>query len=759
LKQRIAVLLGGLGGAAVLALTMTGAGLAVKPMKNVSGTPLDTMHVSDVVREGTLPVATQVAPLDASSRVRNSRSSAAANGDPVVGDSFVWVGLDDFNGLLVLKFFTLRAIGTHGEVWVANNINFPTGDCRNGPRTTITDAQVTYMLGEFDRNMWPKETATFSTAPDRDGTNETITSQVPPNIAALMHPQGAGNRTVILVDNVRDDNFFDTNNANGFSYIAGFFSGQLNDFFDRNIMTIDAYDWIHRTGANPPNDPVPGNNCTSAPARPFLYEGTFAHEYQHLLEHYADPDEVNWINEGLSDWAQTLTGYVDPSKPITDTGFDSHTQCFLGWLSVQTPANPNPRAGGPENSLTRWGDQGDGEILCDYGAAYTMMEYLRGRFGPRTMTLLHNGQANGIPGLDEALEARDKKMTAQRVLHDWALMVALDGLIDQGSRISGNFGDRKVSTPTLHATVNWDSVDAYSTPGAPSNGSDYVRLRRANGSYVTGDEITSIGFTGSQTLPTLPVQWVVDANPPGQAGDPALFSGAADDRDEMIIRQVAVPSGSPSLTFAGQWNEEEGWDFGFAQVSTDQGATYESLTCTDTTTQTNPDAISSVKENVPGFTGDSAGWRNQTCSLSAYAGQSVLLAFRAINDPAVLGQTGNVPPGFWVDDVMIGGTSISDGSSLAGWKSFTETRPNPVSGYTVRIISMRENTRGKIKVRELTLTGNFELKGKAKVWKYVDRQADFVAAVVTYDDPSETATQYAPYRLTVNGVTQPGGGM
>jgi hypothetical protein len=753
------VLLGGLGGAAVLALTMTGAGLAVKPMKNVSGTPLDTMHVSDVVREGTLPVATQVAPLDASSRVRNSRSSAAANGDPVVGDSFVWVGLDDFNGLLVLKFFTLRAIGTHGEVWVANNINFPTGDCRNGPRTTITDAQVTYMLGEFDRNMWPKETATFSTAPDRDGTNETITSQVPPNIAALMHPQGAGNRTVILVDNVRDDNFFDTNNANGFSYIAGFFSGQLNDFFDRNIMTIDAYDWIHRTGANPPNDPVPGNNCTSAPARPFLYEGTFAHEYQHLLEHYADPDEVNWINEGLSDWAQTLTGYVDPSKPITDTGFDSHTQCFLGWLSVQTPANPNPRAGGPENSLTRWGDQGDGEILCDYGAAYTMMEYLRGRFGPRTMTLLHNGQANGIPGLDEALEARDKKMTAQRVLHDWALMVALDGLIDQGSRISGNFGDRKVSAPTLHATVNWDSVDAYSTPGAPSNGSDYVRLRRANGSYVTGDEITSIGFTGSQTLPTLPVQWVVDANPPGQAGDPALFSGAADDRDEMIIRQVAVPSGSPSLTFAGQWNEEEGWDFGFAQVSTDQGATYESLTCTDTTTQTNPDAISSVKENVPGFTGDSAGWRNQTCSLSAYAGQSVLLAFRAINDPAVLGQTGNVPPGFWVDDVTIGGTSISDGSSLAGWKSFTETRPNPVSGYTVRIISMRENTRGKIKVRELTLTGNFELKGKAKVWKYVDRQADFVAAVVTYDDPSETATQYAPYRLTVNGVTQPGGGM
>ncbi len=62
----------------------------------------------------------------------------------------------------------------------------------------------------------------------------------------------------------------------------------MNDFLDRNVMTIDAFDWLHRTGANPPDEPVPGDFCTSAPARPFLYEGVFAHEYQHLLEHYED---------------------------------------------------------------------------------------------------------------------------------------------------------------------------------------------------------------------------------------------------------------------------------------------------------------------------------------------------------------------------------------------------------------------------------------------------------------------------------------
>ena len=64
---------------------------------------------------------------------------------------------------------------------------------------------------------------------------------------------------------------------------------------------------------------------------------------------------------------------------------------------MQTPANPNPRAtSGPENSLTRWEDQGDDEILCDYGAAYTSMEYYHGLFGTDFMTALHNGDCERL---------------------------------------------------------------------------------------------------------------------------------------------------------------------------------------------------------------------------------------------------------------------------------------------------------------------------------------------------------------------------
>ena len=156
--------------------------------------------------------------------------------------------------------------------------------------------------------------------PNRDGAGAPLAEilELPAN-----YYQGDGDNIVVLVDNVRDENFYDTDNQSTLTYIAGLLLHQFNDLLNRNVMTIDAFDWLHRTGANPPHEPS-GDPCTSAPARPFLYEGVFAHEYQHLLEYYEDPGEGIWVNEGLADWAQTLTGYVDPSIPVDELGYDSH---------------------------------------------------------------------------------------------------------------------------------------------------------------------------------------------------------------------------------------------------------------------------------------------------------------------------------------------------------------------------------------------------------------------------------------------------
>jgi hypothetical protein len=303
----------------------------------------------------------------------------------------------------------------------------------------------------------------------------------------------------VLVDNVRDENFYDANNARNVPYVAGFQEPDLSAAVDRNVVTLDAYDWPHRLRAAPPHAPVPGNNCTSAPARPFLYEATLAHEYQHLLQDLTDPEQLEdaWVDEGLADFAQTLSGYARPARRVDQLGFDSHVQCILGWLNTRTPYNPQPRRGGPENSLTRWGDEGDSEILCDYGAAYTFMHVLVDRYGTRAATELYRDENIGLMGVQRVLERVGAREDAFGLLHDWAATLALDAALDRGTPL--RIGDaQRFRSQTLSARINWDNPDAYSTPGAPPNGSDFVRLRDAAGRYLSGAELQSLTFAGTR---------------------------------------------------------------------------------------------------------------------------------------------------------------------------------------------------------------------------------------------------------------------
>jgi hypothetical protein len=139
--------------------------------------------------------------------------------DSAVGTQKTWLILDDFFGRYRLTTFTLRAVGGHGEVWVQNALTFPTGDCRNAApdRIAVTDAQVNYLLGQFNDNIWPKKADAFAIAPPPDGTNAIL-----PGLLSLPQNtyEGDRNKTVILISNVRDDNYYDTNNTHGFSYIA-----------------------------------------------------------------------------------------------------------------------------------------------------------------------------------------------------------------------------------------------------------------------------------------------------------------------------------------------------------------------------------------------------------------------------------------------------------------------------------------------------------------------------------------------------------
>jgi hypothetical protein len=694
-----------------------------------------------------------------STEATESEAAVAAE----IGEERTWAALDDFNGFEYLKDYTLRGVGEHIEVWVASDsddvssdLEFPGDDCRNDERVVITDEQIQGLIAEYDGNILPIESQAFSVAPDRDGTNAILPEAI--GLPADYYT-GEGDNVVVLVDNVRDTNFYDPSLAGGnVTYIAGFFYSVFNEYFDRNVMTIDGYDWVHRTGPNPPDEPVPGDLCASKPARPFTYEGTFAHEYQHLLQYYADAAETSWVNEGLSMYAEEITGYATADLPITELGFDAYIQCLLGNSEIQTEPNPNPREGGPENSLTLWGDQGqDSEILCDYGAAFSFMLYLDGRFGPGFLTALHNdGARQGLASLQGLLDERvDKAPSAQTLLHQWAAMLALDEPLETATSTVGIGSTAGYSTPTLHAAINWDNDDAYAEPGAPPNGSDYVRLRAADGSYLSGSDVQTISFDGASLLPTTPVEWTVDPSPPGQEGDPALWSGSGENFDRAAIVGVSVPTTDATLTFDTTYDTEVDWDFGFVQVSTDGGATWTSLANELTTDVHNPGAVPAVIDNLPGISGTSDGWVSTSFDLSAYAGQDVLLSFRYITDSSVNGD------GWWIDDVAIGGEVISDGSSVEGFQSQSEVLPTAVAGFTVQIVGYNSAGGGTVARFTLGLDDSFD-GGRTRFPKSVTpaqvASFDVVAAIVMYDEPTESVTQYAPYVLSVNGVVQPGGG-
>jgi len=668
---------------------------------------------------------------------KTQRKLAAAGVTPPVGTVRQWLGLDDAMGILYRKNYVLRGVGQKIEVWVAVDTSFPAGDCRTQVlnSTTVTDAQVNDLVTQFDTNMFPKETATFSTPPDRDGSNAIIGPDANGNGGDY---GGGGDKTVTLVDNVRDDNYYTFPAAP--TYIAGFFSSQFNELLDRNVMTIDAFDWAHRTGTNPVDEPT-SDLCTSRPARPRLYEGTFAHEWQHLLHGYTDPNETTWMNEGLSDFAQTLVGYVDGRSTVFDRGADSHLYCFQGFGIVQTPFNTNPRdCGGPENSLNLWGEGNNpNKVLADYGNAYSFMLFLFDRYGTDFMSGLHrDGALQGLASLDAALEARGVHDMYQ-VIHDYQSMVLLDKSIgDARFGVVLGVPKSRVTTPSLRSTINQANPDINNDPGAAPNGADFVPLQAANGTVLNGRDLRSLSFNGSRSLPAIPLQWSVVTNDPDRNGNAVLWSGNSSNRDAAAITSVTVPTTDPTLRMLAKYGAEFSFDYGYVVVSTDGGATYTAVAGDKTT----PGPLG------PGLNGTTNGFEPHSFDLSAYAGKTVLLGFRYVSDSGVN------EGGLLIDDVTIGGTQVSNGSNLDAFDSPTEIKPVAVNNWHVKLIGFDE--RNAIALQG-DLDGKFSFR-LSRLELLLFSLFPKVIAVVSYDEPTEQVNQYAPYTLTVNGVVQPGGG-
>ena len=169
-------------------------------------------------------------------------------------------------------------------------------------------------------------------------------------------------------------------------------------------------------------------------------------------------------------------------------------------------------------------------------------------------------------------------------------------------------------------------------------------------------------------------------------------------------------------------------------------------------TSTTRRAAPQIIAQLPGFNGD-ADWHAESFDLSAYAGKTVLLRFRLMTDGATLGNGGAIEAGWQVDDVKVGGVLVSDGT-LAGWG----TEAPPIAGYTLQLISIGAKHGKQATLVQVPLKSGrtYSLDAKFLFRFLLGRDAETVAMLVMYDEPTESIARYAPYSLKVNGVLQPG---
>lgn len=522
--------------------------------------------------------------------------------------------------------------GTHSDVYVGwNDLTPPPTSSQQDHE--ITPAQIAYVGREFDERIWASDVFHFGwykpRAPEEgmDGT-----------------------RAAIMVYNIRDEAYWSSYRF----YIAGFFWGGLNDYLGVNAIFVDSYNWRDRLGPDS--------------ARPYLYEGTVAHEFQHLIHNDVDPDEDSFIDEGMADMAeQFLYGTITTGSHIGEALYYHR------------------------DSLTDW----DGE-LYDYGNTVLWQDYLWENAGGSvlgtpvadrvkpghdpfedsadkfadpgdafTWNLIHD-QANGLEGVANWVGGMG---AVERLHHDWTIANLLDGKV---SEPKWNYRNLELGGSDSDYLSVLDGIDFYNAkvrgnmPPTRKNVWRRTPMEPWGAYYRTyaGQEPgLTMSFAGSAQdgvlAHSVPYQW---------------YSGLGNMLTRGVVREVTgVPAGS-SLTFWTWYDIEADWDYGYVEASTDGGATWTRLTQTSALPAGKANVNGSSAWDGPGgLTGNSGGWQEATYDLAGMSG-TVWVRWLYRTDEAVNGQ------GWYVDDVSVGAFSdaVTDAGAWAtdGWVFTTGLQDN-----------------------------------------------------------------------------------
>ncbi|MFC0029353.1 immune inhibitor A domain-containing protein [Micromonospora chaiyaphumensis] len=273
------------------------------------------------------------------------------------------------------------------------------------------------------------------------------------------------------------------------------------------------------------------------------------------------------------------------------------------------------------------GAQGEDAIWSHRWAAFTNLE---GKAGPA------GNLAGGVQIGDTGMWIRDYTTEPENgglgvFAHEYGHDLGLPDLYDTAG------GDNGVGFWSLMSSGSWLSHgtdDIGSTPGYMDPWSKLFLgwLNHSTVDYGSGTTQVTLGPAGDSDGPkaqavvvNLPAQTQTTNYNTPFGGSYEWWGGSADDLNASLTRTLDLTGAtSASITSKLQYDIEEDYDYLYAEVSTDGGATW-----------------ADVKNNLvdagdSGIDGSSNGaWVDSTYDLSAYAGKSVLFRYRYATDGGV----------------------------------------------------------------------------------------------------------------------------
>jgi hypothetical protein len=342
----------------------------------------------------------------------------------------------------------------------------------------------------------------------------------------------------------------------------------------------------------------------------YIY-GTLAHEFQHMIQWYRDPNETTWLSEGFAELAAFLNGYYASGFDFTYTS-------------------------NPDLQLTDWPGE-DRLTYTHYGASFLFVTYFLDRFGDEATQALVADPANGMDSVDNVLREQDvtdplteRPLRADDFFADWTIATYLqDGSVADGRYTYHNYPD----APSTHDTETF-STCPFTPAGRSVNqyGVDYIRLT-CHGDYT-------LHFEGSTAVKLLPID--------PHSGSYAFWSNRGDVSDMTLTRSFdfANQDGPLTLTYWTWYDLEKDFDYLYLEASTD-GENWQILTTPSCTTKDLSGNSYGCGYNASSSGGKKSQWIQEKVDISSLAGKKVQLRFEYVTDLAVNGE------GFLLDDIAI----------------------------------------------------------------------------------------------------------